>query len=123
MSPPPAIRTSQEELLGTTTGIILTVIVAVIGLGVLIAPVFWAAGHPETTRHRTRQRPGKIHGAVRTGDPRSVTPRGGHDGERTMAGPAGDAAGGQGHWPAERLENRHVPKGATRMASSHPGCS
>jgi hypothetical protein len=28
-----------------------------------------------------------------------------------MTGPAGDAAGGQGHWPSERLEDRHVPEG------------
>jgi hypothetical protein len=123
VSPPPAIRTSQEELLGTTTGIILTAVVAVVGLGVLIVPVFWAAGHPDTRRQRTGQRRGKIHAAVRTGDPRSVTPRGGDDRERNMAGPAGDAAGGQGHWPSERLEDRHVTQGATRMASSHPGCS
>ena len=57
MSPSPAIRTSQEELLGTTTGIILTAVVAVVGLGVLIVPMFWAAGHPDIRRQRTRRRP------------------------------------------------------------------
>jgi hypothetical protein len=111
VSPSPAIRTSQEELLGTTTGIILTAVVAVVGLGVLIVPMFWAAGHPDIRRHRTRRRPWNIPGAVPTGDPRSVTPRRGDNRENQMTGSAGDAAGGQGHWPSERLEDRHVPEG------------
>ena len=34
------VGTSQEELLGTTTGIIVIVVVAVAGLAVLIVPVF-----------------------------------------------------------------------------------
>jgi hypothetical protein len=50
MSPPPEVGTSQEELLGTTTGIILTAVVAVAGLAVLIVPMFLAAGHPDTRR-------------------------------------------------------------------------
>ena len=110
MSPPPEVVTSQEELLGTTTGIILTVIVAVIGLAVLIIPVFWAAGHPDTRRPRARQRQGKVASAVQTDDPRSVTPRRGSDLASNMADSAGDASGGQGHWPSERLEDRHVPE-------------
>jgi hypothetical protein len=110
MSPPPEVGTSQEELLGTTTGIILTVIVAVIGLAVLLIPMFWAAGHPNTRRPAARQRPGKIHGAVQTDDPRSVTRRRDDNREGDVAGSAGDA-GGQGHWPSERLEDRHVPEG------------
>jgi hypothetical protein len=111
VSPPPAVQTSQEELLGTTTGIILTVVVALVGLGVLIVPVFWAAGHPNTRRQRMRQRPENIPGAVPTGDPRSVTPRRGDNREGDVAGLAGDGAGGQGHWPSERLEDRYVPEG------------
>jgi hypothetical protein len=111
VSPPPAIRTSQEELLGTTTGIVLTVVVAVVGLAVLIVPVFWAAGHPNTRRQRTRQRPENIPGAAQPGDPCSVTPRRGDNWGGDVAGPAGDGAGGQGHWPSERLEDRHVPEG------------
>jgi hypothetical protein len=110
MSPPPEVVTSQEELLGTTTGIILTVIVAVISLAVLIIPVFWAAGHPDTRRPRARQRQGKAASAVQADDPRSVTPRRGSDLAGIMAGSAGDSSGGQGHWPSERLEDRHVPE-------------
>jgi hypothetical protein len=111
VSPPPAIRTSQDELLGTTTGIILTVIVAVVGLAVLIIPMFWAAGHPDTRRPRARQRPGKTHSAVQTSDPRSVTGRRDDNRKGDAAGSAGDNAGRQGHWPSERREDRHVPEG------------
>jgi hypothetical protein len=93
----------------------LTVVVALVGLGVLIVPVFWAAGHPNTRRQRTRQRPENIPGAGPTGDPRSVTPHRGDNREGDVAGPAGDGAGGQGHWPSERLEDRYVPEGAAHM--------
>ena len=31
--------------------------------------------------------------------------------QRALHGVFGDAAGGQGHWPSERLEDRHVPEG------------
>ena len=112
MSPPPEVGTSQEELLGTTTGIILTVIVALIGLAVLVIPVFWAAEHPDTRRPRARQQRGRVTGAVQAGDPRGVLmPRRGDNRESQMTGSAGDAAGGQGDWPSERLEDRHVPEG------------
>jgi hypothetical protein len=40
--PPPEVRTSRTELLGATTGIILTAIVAVVGLVVLLGSVYWA---------------------------------------------------------------------------------
>lgn len=46
MYPPPAIRTSQPELLGTTAGIIATFVVATLGLAVMIGMVYWAAAHP-----------------------------------------------------------------------------
>jgi hypothetical protein len=109
MSPPPATETSQEQLLGTTTGIILTVIVAVAGLAALIVPMFWAASPPDIRRLKAPRRPGKVNGAVPAADQRSVTPRQRGNRETGMAGLAGDAADGQGHWPSERLEDRHVP--------------
>ena len=112
MSPPPAPRTSQEELLGTTTGIILMVIAAVVGLAVLIIPMFWAATPPDIRRLKAPWRPGKVHGALPAGDQRSVTPPRRDKRETGMAGPAGDTAVGQGHWPSERLEDRDVsPQG------------
>jgi hypothetical protein len=46
MYPPPAIRTSQAELLGTTAGIIATVVVAIVGLSIMLGLVYWAAAHP-----------------------------------------------------------------------------
>ena len=46
MYPPPEIRTSHTELLGTTTEMILTAIVAILGLAVLLGIVFWADGLP-----------------------------------------------------------------------------
>ena len=112
MSPPPAPRTSQEELLGTTTGIILMVIAAVVGLAVLIIPMFWAATPPDIRRLKAPWRPGKVHGALPAGDQRSLTPRRRDNRETGMAGPAGDTAVGQGHWPSDRLEDRDVsPQG------------
>lgn len=80
MYPPPAVRTSQEELLGTTAGIILTVVAAVVGLALFLLPVFLAGG---TRNLRRRETP--------------------HRGSEP----------GQGHWPSERLEDRHIhPKGS-----------
>lgn len=46
MYPPPELRTSNAELLGTTAGIIITFIVATIGLAVMLGMVYWAAAHP-----------------------------------------------------------------------------
>jgi hypothetical protein len=110
VSPPPQVGTSQEELLGTTTGIILTVIVALIGLAVLVIPVFWAADHPDTRRPRAQQR-GRVTGAVQAGDPRNVLmPRRGDNRESHIAEPAGDGAAAQGHQPSERPEDRHLPE-------------
>jgi hypothetical protein len=109
VSPPPATETSQEQLLGTTTGIIVTVIAAVAGLAALILPAFWAASPPDIRRLRAPRRPGKLKGAVPTGDQRSLTPRQGDNRQTGLAALAGDAVGGQGHWPSERLEDRHLP--------------
>jgi hypothetical protein len=85
------------------------VIVAVAGLAVLIVPMFWAASPPDIRRLRAPWRPGKVHGALPAGDQRSVTPPRRDDRETGMAGPGGDAADGQGHWPSERLEDRYIP--------------
>jgi hypothetical protein len=107
VSPPPAVHTSQDELLGTTTGIILTVIVAIAGLAFLIIPAFWASGHPDTTGTRGRQRQ-KTGGGAQQSDPRHVTlPQ--EELETDMVGRA-DSTGQRGHWPSERLEDRHVPE-------------
>src|SRR5438067_1169722 len=54
--PPPEIRTSNTELLGTTAGIILTAVVAVLCLAALLGAVFWANAHPDTRRLRGRRR-------------------------------------------------------------------
>lgn len=86
--PPPEVRTSNAELLGTTTGIILTAIVAVAGLVVLIGMVFWADTNPDTRRLKVRRR-GEISGSA----------------------PRGEVSAGQGDQPRERIEHRHVPEG------------
>ncbi|MCW2905229.1 MAG: hypothetical protein JWL68_18, partial [Actinomycetia bacterium] len=39
---PPEVRTSKVQLLGTTTGMILTAVVAILGLAVLLGMVFLA---------------------------------------------------------------------------------
>jgi hypothetical protein len=57
MYPPPAIRTSQAELLGTTAGIIATFIVATLGLAVMIGMVYWASAHPGYKRPAPQPRP------------------------------------------------------------------
>jgi hypothetical protein len=86
--PPPEVRTSNAELLGTTTGIILTAVVAIAGLVVLIGSVFWADAHPDTRRLKVRRR-----------------------GEVAGSGPRGEISAGQGDAPWERVEDRHVPEG------------
>ncbi len=90
MHPPPEIRTPQEELLGTTTGIIVTAIVACLGLGALLFPVFWAARPPKERLLR------KTDDGAQIGDPDSIVPSQGNS---------------HGQWPSERLEDRHVPEG------------
>ena len=86
MSPPPEVRTSQAELLGTTTGMILTAVVAILGLAVLLGMVFLADGLPPAVRSGKR--------------------RGGASGRR-----AAEIPDGQGQRPWEQLEDRHVPEG------------
>src|SRR5947207_8616610 len=54
--PQPEIRTSQTQLLGTTTGIIVTAVAAVVGLVVLLVPVFLADNPPHVRRLITRRR-------------------------------------------------------------------
>jgi len=46
MTPTPTMYTSPTQLDGTVTGIILTVIVAVLGLAILTGLVFWSAKQP-----------------------------------------------------------------------------
>jgi hypothetical protein len=75
------MTTSNTELLGTTTGMILTAIVAVVGLAVLLATVFLAAGRPETKRLKARRR-----------------------GE--VSGPTGKISAGQGDRPWEQIDDR-----------------
>jgi hypothetical protein len=102
------VHTSQDELLGTTTGIILTVIVAIAGLAFLIIPAFWASGHPDPTGTRGRQRR-KAGDGTQQGDPRRVALHQVEKLETSTAGRA-DGTGQRGHWPSERLEDRHVPE-------------
>jgi hypothetical protein len=45
--PPPALRTSNVEFLGTTAGIVLVAVVAVLGLAIFIGMVYWADSHPD----------------------------------------------------------------------------
>lgn len=67
---------------------ILTAIVAVVGLTVLIGSVFWAGANPDTKRLRIRRRD-----------------------EFKDAGPYGEISAGQGERPWEQIEHRHVPEG------------
>jgi hypothetical protein len=83
------MRTSNTQLLGTTTGMILTAIVAVAGLAALIGLSFWGGGgQPDTRRLNVRRR-----------------------GEISGSGPAGEISTGQGDQPWERIEHRDVPEG------------
>jgi hypothetical protein len=84
--PQPEIRTSQAQLLGTTTGIIVTAVVAVVGLVVLIVPMFLADNPPDLRRLTTRRRR-EVSGSQSA---REISP-------------------GQGSRPWEQVEDRHVP--------------
>ena len=86
MYPPPELRTSQVELLGTTTGIILTVVVAILGLAGLLGMVYLADGLPPAVRSKIR--------------------RDGASGGRNE-----ETSDGQGQRPWEQMEDRHVPEG------------
>jgi hypothetical protein len=87
MYPPPELRTSQVELLGTTTGMILTAVVAILGLAVLLGMVFLADGLPPAFRSKIRR------------------------GGASDSGRPGEISDGQGDRPWEQLEGRHVPEG------------
>lgn len=75
--------------MGSTTGIIVTAVVASILLVLLLAPVFWAAARPDV-RRPGQPRPERPSATVR----RLLT--------------AAEQNEGQGHRPAERLEDRHI---------------
>jgi hypothetical protein len=85
--PPPELRTSHAELVGTTTGIILTAVVAVVSLAILIGSVYWA---DHASARRPEDRP---------------PPQARGRGSRTEISPA------QGHEPWRQIEDRHVPEG------------
>jgi hypothetical protein len=86
--PPPELRTSQVELLGTTTGMILTAVVAILGLAALLGMVFLAEGLPPAMRKKLPRR-GRASGSGR---------------------PEGISAG-QGDRPWEQIEDRNLPLG------------
>lgn len=88
MYPAPQVTTSKAELLGTTTGIILTAIVAVVGLVALIGAVFWADAQPDIRRLRAGRR-------AKT------------SGSRSRA----EISPGQGYEPWRQIKDRHVPEG------------
>ena len=88
MYPAPEVRTSNVELLGTATGMILTAVVAILGLVALLGMVFLADGLPPAMRMTVRRRT-----------------RG--SGSR----PAEEISAGQGDRPWEQIEDRHVPPG------------
>jgi hypothetical protein len=96
-SQPPGFQTPNSKLLGSTTGIIVTAVVASILLVLLLAPVFWAAARPDVRR---------------PGQPRPLRPA---DTIRRRLTAAKESEG-QGHWPAERIEDRHI-----RDDGSHRG--
>jgi hypothetical protein len=68
-------------------GIILTAVVAIVGLAVLLGTVFLAAGQPDTGRLKVRRR-----------------------GEDSGSGSTGKISAGQGDRPWEQMEDRHVPE-------------
>jgi hypothetical protein len=88
MYPPPAIKTSHTELLGTTAGLILTAVVAVAGLVVMIGAVFLADTHPGTRRMAARRR-----------------------GELEGSGPGTEIAPRQAGTPWDQGDHRQVPEG------------
>lgn len=89
MSPPPEIRTSNAELVGTTAGIILTAVVAILGIAVLLGMVFLADGLPPAARLLLRRRQRRISGSE----------------------PPENISAGQGDRPWEQIEDQHVSPG------------
>ena len=86
MYPASAVTTPNEHVIGSTTGMIVTAVVAILGLAVLLGMVFLADGLPPAVRSKKR--------------------RGGAGDRRTAEIPDG-----QGQRPWEQLEDRHVPEG------------
>lgn len=84
--PPPELRTSHVELLGTTAGMVMTAAVAVLTLALLLGMVFLADGPPPALRSKLRR------GSA-----------GGGQNEKL--------SDGQGQRPWEQEEDRHVPEG------------
>ena len=85
MYPPSAVTASNEHLVGSTTGMIVTAVVAILAIALLLGMVFLADGWPYA-RH-LKARPGEDSGQVR------------------------DTSEGQGDRPWEQLDDRHVPEG------------
>jgi hypothetical protein len=81
-----AVSTSNEHLVGSTTGMIVTAVVAILALGLLLGMVFLADGWPYS-RHSSKARPGEASGQVK------------------------ETSDGQGDRPWEQLDDRHVPAG------------
>jgi len=74
MTVTPIMYTSPNQLDGTITGMIVTVIVAALGLVILIGVVFWAANHPDIKPPKRSHSMRKVHGTARSADPHSVAP-------------------------------------------------
>lgn len=58
MYPPPALYTSEVEYLGSTVGIVVIAVVALLGLAIFIGLVYWADSHPDPRieeKHRRRR--------------------------------------------------------------------
>ena len=85
--PPTAVRTSTEHLVGSTAGMIVTAVVAILALALLLGMVFLAGGWPYA-RH-SKARPG----------------------EASDGGQVRVTSDGQGDRPWEQLDDRHVPGG------------
>jgi hypothetical protein len=75
MSQPPTINTTPAELNGTITGMIITAIVAAVGLAVLIGLVYGPNNHPDVKQPRAQQRPETVHGTAQPAAPRTVAVR------------------------------------------------
>jgi hypothetical protein len=56
MSPPPTIYTPPSELDGTIAGIVITAVVATLGVVILIGMVYRANSHPAIRTHRAPER-------------------------------------------------------------------
>ena len=87
MYPPSAVTTSNAHLTGTTAGMIVTAVVAILALALLLGMVFLADGWPYAKRSRVQR--------SRSSD----------------SGQGVEIADGQGDQPWEHLDDRHIPEG------------